>query len=210
MTHPSRQQSSEGSEVASEVTKNFSPVGATPSSRVRVKPPRTEKRREYERALYRRHHPNCRPFRKRRPNHLITKAFILENIIKDPVTGCWNWQLSKMKGYGRVWNGKRYEAAHRVAYELWIGPIPWPLYGCHKCDNRACCNPDHVFLGTHQENIQDASIKGRLKRQHKVTDAQIVAIRKDPRIGRLIANDYGISDTLVYGIKCGRFYSQIK
>lgn len=84
-------------------------------------------------------------------------------------TGCWEWASGRCGGgYGlftlRTGVTRR---AHRVAYELAFGPIPGGdgYHGtcvCHRCDNPCCINPAHLFLGTHQENILDASVKGRL------------------------------------------------
>lgn len=83
-------------------------------------------------------------------------------------SGCWNWQLGKDRiGYGRmkVSEGSRGSfrtmSAHRYAWELWKGPIPIDAKVLHRCDNRACCNPEHLFLGTQQDNLRDMHSKGR-------------------------------------------------
>lgn len=77
--------------------------------------------------------------------------------------GCWNWVGSKRAhGYGQVYfNGKPARKAHRVAWELTNGKIPNNLCVLHRCDNSSCINPDHLFLGTQLENIQDMINKGR-------------------------------------------------
>ena len=77
--------------------------------------------------------------------------------------GCWEWQAYRLPtGYG--WfnlDGKPVQAS-RVAYMLAVGEIPEGMSVCHRCDNPACCRPDHLFLGTHRENMRDALRKGRL------------------------------------------------
>lgn len=77
--------------------------------------------------------------------------------------GCWEWQRYRLwTGYGRMSVDGRMANAHRVAYELYKGPIPAGMYLCHHCDNPPCCNPEHLFAGTAQDNADDARAKGRL------------------------------------------------
>lgn len=83
--------------------------------------------------------------------------------------GCWEWTGGKTnQGYGLFHFVENKNAkccsSHRTSYKHFIGDCEG-LHVCHKCDNPSCCNPDHLFLGTQSENMQDASRKGRTRGQ---------------------------------------------
>ena len=84
----------------------------------------------------------------------------------DETSGCWNWTGAiHRNGYGkfgrRDGDRQRTDGAHRVAWEVLIGPIPDGLHVLHKCDNPCCINPEHLFVGTNQDNVDDMMAKGR-------------------------------------------------
>lgn len=87
--------------------------------------------------------------------------------IPEPNSGCWLWEGSiNSDGYGHIGAGDPARPAfvakaHRVSYELHCGPIPAKTLVCHRCDNPSCVNPHHLFLGSHQDNMQDRAAKKR-------------------------------------------------
>jgi hypothetical protein len=105
---------------------------------------------------------------KGQPKHFIRghaiRGAAYKNIYKkiDKSTGCWAWQGNKIPGdYGVLKiDGKRI-LAHRLSWQLQNGLIPPGMFVCHKCDNPSCINPDHLFIGTQKDNMEDCKSKGR-------------------------------------------------
>ena len=78
---------------------------------------------------------------------------------KESATGCWEWQgRTNADGYGTIRDGERNALAHRVGYTLYKGEMPKGLLACHKCGNRLCVNPGHLYAGTHEDNMRDLAI----------------------------------------------------
>lgn len=85
-------------------------------------------------------------------------------------TGCLVWQGSLSKnGYGLCRYQGKLSMTHRLAWVLANGPVPTRLLVLHRCDNKPCCNPEHLFLGTHADNMRDAQMKGRIKTRRRKT-----------------------------------------
>lgn len=124
---------------------------------------------------------------------------------------CWEWTRARNElGYGRFrFRGCLYYA-HRMAWELVNGPVPEALEVCHTCDNPPCCNPAHLFVGTHADNLGDMATKGRAKPvpilgeqngNSRLTSEEVEAIRRRYVRGVTrqvdLAREYGISQPTI-------------
>ena len=104
----------------------------------------------------------------------ITKERIESKVVRIPEAGCWVWMGStQVRGYGEIISHNRKHLAHRASYEAFIGKIPKGMYVCHACDNVYCVNPNHLFLGTQKQNLQDMANKGRSTRGEKNPRAKL-------------------------------------
>jgi len=136
--------------------------------------------------------------------------------------GCWQWVAStNNNGYGKINVGGAMKLAHRVSYELYVGPIPHGsgYHGTcvlHKCDNRLCVNPDHLFLGTQEDNLLDMSKKNRFRaligEKHgmsKLTEQDVLNIRGDNRASVAIGRDYSVCSSLIRAIKRRELWAHV-
>lgn len=128
---------------------------------------------------------------------------------------CWPWMRGGSKGYGQLGIDGGVFYAHRIAMAL-DDRDPCGLFACHACDNPACCNPSHLFAGTHADNMADMIAKSRQDAPRgeahgsaKLTEPDIRAIRADPRPNRVIAADYGVSHVNVHYIKRRKIWDQV-
>ena len=126
---------------------------------------------------------------------------------------CWEWAGPVgSTGYGKISQNQQTLSAHRVSYELNIGPIPIGMLVCHHCDNRKCVRPSHLFVGTFQENMDDMKAKGRQKNPHpcdkhphaKLTVREVQDIRRrisDGERTKDITELYGVEYTAIHNIR---------
>lgn len=125
--------------------------------------------------------------------------------------GCWNWSgLRGHSGYGILaLAGKKLARAHRVAYEVWVGPIPGGMVIMHSCDNQACINPAHLRAGTNDENMADMVAKGRSLRGERsprsvLNEDKVREIRASTASVMTLAVAYGVSASSVMNVRTGK------
>lgn len=132
---------------------------------------------------------------------------------------CWEWIGALSKGYGSFRFTKTNDSAHRVAWMLYRGKIPNGVCVLHKCDNKRCVNPNHLYLGDHKQNMRDAIERKQWKpflgESHpsaKLTWNEVHEIRHDHRLTKepacTIAKRYGVSGGCIDHILSGRHWKE--
>lgn len=122
---------------------------------------------------------------------------------------CWNWRGYTLEsGYGQFKLCCQSYRVHRLAYFIATGDQPGNQLVCHSCDNRRCCNPKHLFLGTNADNSADMVAKGRsghpvgiLHGRAKLSEHDVRAIRQSKANGPTLAQQYGVSISLIAMIR---------
>ena len=163
---------------------------------------------------------HCRFLHVRDPRVIKKRFWVYINIQSDEI--CWEWNGPKDKyGYGsfdyltvkRRVKGK----SHRLIWRQYFGKIPKNLCVCHTCDNPSCCNPHHLFLGTHKDNMDDKVRKGRHKfgencKQARLTTGDVVWLFYASKIGhrpKYIAEKLSVSEKHVRNILSGHRWGHI-
>lgn len=158
----------------------------------------------------------------------VAKRFWPKVVLSD---GCWNWTASRLRnGYGRININKRPHSAHRVSFVLYGSHIPSGQLVCHRCDNRSCVKPSHLFAGTFSDNLKDCWNKGRHSMNgvkamranppqyptgenthgHKLTWERVAIIRRKPFLkgsGRELAERFGVTQTLISTVRKGKTWT---
>ena len=141
----------------------------------------------------------------------------------DKTQSCWEWTRSTgSHGYGQYYvEPSKPLAAHRYAWTATFGKIPDGLFVLHKCDNKKCVRPDHLFLGTQKENMRDMCNKGRHSKEcskgddnpnTKISDADVIEIKKRwirgtrqiPGNALALSIEYGVTRARIYQLASGR------
>lgn len=139
---------------------------------------------------------------------------------RHPHTGCLIWMGSCVAGeYGKLQFTEGGEIvsrlAHRAAWYLDRGPILDGLFVCHRCDNRRCCNVEHLFLGTATDNMRDMVEKGRStrgirQRLAKLTEDEVRAIRVDSRTCKDIGLEYNMTAANISRVRSGKIWRHVQ
>lgn len=136
-------------------------------------------------------------------------------------SGCWLWNGTiDVNGYGRLGIGDDYWGAHRLSWVIKNGDVPEGLFVLHKCDVRNCTNPEHLFLGTYKDNLEDAIKKGRWVAgkgsaigTSKLKESQVEQIKTLYSTTQItqaeLASQFGVKENCIGHIVAGRSWKHV-
>lgn len=148
---------------------------------------------------------------------LPIKERLMRGIKKNKISGCWEWQKGLFSnGYGQISINGHGVGVHRISYSEFIGEIPKELQVLHECDNPICINPDHLFLGTQQDNMTDMVGKGRsavaTNKHAKLTKATVLFLRRQFKNGKSLQKFpeiYGVTLATIMNAVTGRTWKHV-
>ena len=148
---------------------------------------------------------------RRAANEAVTIDRIFDLSMPEPNSGCWIWMgaITRATGYGAIGFNGKVQRVSRVVMELMTGaPVAPSLYVCHRCDNPYCVNPDHLFLGTPSDNIQDCLAKRRHVAPSRATHGRAKlspdaaqAVVASAEGNRALASRYSVNITTIRRIR---------
>ncbi len=139
------------------------------------------------------------------------------HVLPEPNSGCWLWIGSETKGYGKMGTRKGVtQYAHRVSFEMFRSAIPNGQSVLHSCDNTYCVNPDHLFCGTHHDNMADMFAKGRQPNKKGesqckavLTNDNVLAIRASSESPKQLAATFGVARETIYQVLNRRTWKHV-
>lgn len=142
-----------------------------------------------------------------RPRNKSMTARLWSRLKVNELTSCWEWQGAKHAfGYGKLTIRGVLQSAPRVVYELLIGPVPENAFVLHRCDNPACCNPEHLYAGTAKDNMMDRAVRGRQKTKLTLAQARAIwhACQSHSESYGALGRRYGVTPATVKAIARGQ------
>lgn len=158
-----------------------------------------------------------RPRKTERRNGLTLADRLERRAMPEPNSGCLLWLGAvNALGYGTLGVGTVTTLAHRAAWLAHRGPIPTGLFVCHKCDVPSCVNPDHLFVGTNQDNMADMAAKGRNRQpkgekhgRAKLSADDALTIFRSQDATRFLVRRFGVSPALIRMIRRGEIWTSV-